>query len=326
FKLQLQGMATVRSVTASNALPSKGYDSYYNNMSVAGITRPKAVEGRINGTGEARVDVDFVPTFGLRLVAGRNFSKDLASDRNSVILNEAAAKQLGFTDPSKAPGHVLQNHNQHWPIIGVLKNYHHDYLKQDYTPAIYRLDPSHTRYFSVKIAAGADPAGRIRETLAAVEKEWKAVYPGNPFEYFFLDDAFNEQYRADQQLAATTGLFAFLAIGVACLGLFGLVSFATAQRTKEVGIRKVLGARTGQLLFLLSKDFLGLILAANLIAWPLTYWGTRKWLDNYAFKIPVTPVLFVLPTLAVLGIAVLTIVLHVRKAARRNPVESLRYE
>ena len=108
--------------------------------------------------------------------------------------------------------------------------------------------------------------------------------------------------------------------------MFGLISFATAQRTNEVGIRKVLGAQTAQLLFLLSKDFLGLILVANLIAWPLTWWGTKEWLENYAFKIPLTPVLFVLPTLAVLVVAVLTIVLHTHKAARTNPVESLRYE
>ncbi len=327
FKTQLQGVATVRSVTASNALPSKGYGSYLNKMSVEGITPEKTADGKPKAMGEALVDVDFLPLFGLQLAAGRGFSKDLSSDLRSVILNEAAAKQLGFARPAQALGHVIKRRNQ--PpriIIGVLKNYHHDYLKQGYTPAIYRLDPTQTNFFSVKIAGGQDPATRIRETLTAVEKQWKTVYPGNPFEYFFLDDAFNQQYEADHQLASTIGLFAFLAIAVACLGLFGLVSFATAQRTKEVGIRKVLGARTAQLLFLLSKDFLGLILVANLIAWPLTYWGTQQWLDNYAFKISITPVLFVLPTLAVLGIAVLTIVLHVGKAARRNPVESLRYE
>jgi putative ABC transport system permease protein len=327
FKTQLQGVATVRSVTASNALPSKGYGGYYNNMSVEGITPEKTVDGKPKAIGEARVDVDFLQLFGLRLAAGRGFSKDLSSDLRSVVLNEAAAKQLGFARPAQALGHVIKGRNQPpLTIIGVLKNYHHDYLKQGYAPAIYRLDPTRTNFFSVKIAGGPDPATRIRETLAAVEKQWKAVYPGNPFEYFFLDDAFNQQYEADRQLASTVGLFAFLAIGVACLGLFGLVSFATTQRTKEIGVRKILGAHTWHILVLLSKDFMGLILVANLIAWPLAYWGMSAWLENYAFKIPITPLLFVLPTLAVLGVAVLTIVLHTRKAARANPVESLRYE
>ncbi len=334
FKMQLQGIASAQHITSSSAIPSKGYGNYFNNLSVEGIT-PKPGKTR---TGEARsyglieVDADFIQTFGLRLVAGRNFSEKLASDAQSVILNEAAAKQLGFTRSQQALGHLLKRGEEQLTIIGVIKNYHHNYLKEDYSPAVYLLDPTRANYYSIKIAGGPvaangpATANRIHETISAIERQWKTVYPGNPFDYFFLDDAFNAQYQADRQLGSTIGLFAFLAILVACLGLFGLVSFTTSQRTKEVGIRKVLGAHAWQILLLLSKDFMGLILVANLIAWPLAYWGMEKWLASYAFKIPVTPGLFVLPTLAVLLVAVLTIVVHTRRAARSNPVDSLRYE
>ena len=178
----------------------------------------------------------------------------------------------------------------------------------------------------MKINTGERPTERIEETLAKVEAQWKRIYPGNPFAYFFLDESFQAQYRADQQLGRTVALFAFLTIFVACLGLFGLASFTTTQRTKEIGIRKVLGATLSNVLFLLSEDFLKLVLLANLLAWPLAYWGIRKWLEDYAFDFQVNAWLFIVPAVVVLLIALLTVGYQTWRASRQNPVKALRYE
>jgi putative ABC transport system permease protein len=166
----------------------------------------------------------------------------------------------------------------------------------------------------------------LSRVIDLVRAQWEAAFPGNPFEYFFLDDYFNAQYQSDRRFGWVFTLFSGLAILIACLGLFGLSLFSAVQRTKEVGIRKVHGATTGRLLVLLSGDFVRLVLAANLIAWPLAYLGLREWLGNYAFRIDLSPWLFVLPSLLVLAVALLTVSVQTLKAARSRPAEALRTE
>jgi putative ABC transport system permease protein len=322
FKQALQQMGTVRSVTASSALPSKSFNSWsYTSL----VGAPPAADTKPHTYAIMSVDANFFGTLELRLLAGRIFSDQFATDQETVILNEEAARKLGFTNPAQAIGRQIDL-GQKRTIIGVIKNYHHDGLKNDYFQTLFLLDPTPSNYFSLKIATGNQPARQIAQTLAAVEKQWKRIYPGNPFSYFFLNESFDAQYRADQQLGRTVALFAFLTILVACLGLFGLASFTTAQRTKEIGIRKALGASLSSILLLLSKDYVKLVLLASLLALPLAYWSINKWLENYAFDFHVSPWLFILPAAAVLVVALLTVSYRTLKAARQNPVEALRYE
>ncbi len=321
FKQALQQTGTIRGVTASSAVPSKGFHSWSYTSVVGDAPAANAKDTYAL----VRVDAHFFRTLGLRLLAGRTFSEQRATDRDAAVLNEEAARKLGFANPARAIGRQIDLDKKR-TIIGVIKNYHHDGLKNDYFQTIFMLDPAPGQYFTLKIDAGNQPARQIARTLAAVEKQWKRTYPGNPFTYFFLNESFDAQYRADRQLGQTVALFAFLTILVACLGLFGLASFTALQRTKEIGIRKALGASLSSILLLLSKDYVKLVLLANLLAWPLAYWSIREWLENYPFDFPVSPWLFVLPAAGVLGVALLTVSYRTLKAARQNPVKALRYE
>jgi putative ABC transport system permease protein len=182
-------------------------------------------------------------------------------------------------------------------------------------------DNSQWGYYSLMINGGD-----VRATVAAVEREYKAVFPGNPFKYFFLDEHFNELYKADRQFGQVFSLFAALAILVACLGLFGLASFTAAQRTKEIGVRKVMGASVAQIVQLLYRDFVKLVLLANVVALPLAYLGLRKWLENYPFSTTLQWWMLAVPGVAVLGVALLTVSIQSIRAALANPADSLRSE
>jgi putative ABC transport system permease protein len=306
-------------------VPARGFSRFYNKVSVEGMPATEQ-PAEANGYAVLTVDTDFLDVYAIPVVAGRNFSKDLTTDATAAILNQQAAQQLGFTQAGQAIGQQLRIGQRTFTITGVIKNYHHDYLKNQFSPVILRLDPSRTEFFSLKVNTGTDPGNQLADALSTIRQQWKQIYPGNPFDYFFLDEAFNEQYLTDQQLGSIIASFASLAIFVAYLGLFGLASFTTARRTKEIGVRKVLGANQVNILILLNKDLIKLIGVANIIAWPLAWWGMHKWLDNYAFPIALSPWLFILPSLLVLIIALLTVSLQTLKAARTNPVDALRSE
>jgi putative ABC transport system permease protein len=237
-----------------------------------------------------------------------------------------ATNLLGFAKPADAINQILYNGNtKEGIIVGVVQNYHHESLKSN-VEAMVVFPTEWANYFTLRLTGGDKPAHSIQETIEKAKQNYEAFFPGNPFDYFFLDDFFNQKYQADQQFGKVFGLFAALAILVACLGLFGLASFTITQRTKEIGIRKVLGASESNILFLLSKDFATLILLSNLIAWPMAYWGINQWLQNYPYRIGLSPWLFIIPALIVLAIALLTISVQTIRTARSNPVKSLRYE
>jgi putative ABC transport system permease protein len=206
--------------------------------------------------------------------------------------------------------------------VGVVTNHHQESLREDYDAYIYRFIPESDNYYSLKIHPGAD----INNIIKTAEAKWASFFPGNPFEFFFLDDHFEAQYKADKQFGRTFGLFAVLAIIIACLGLFGLASFVTTQRTKEIGIRKVSGAGIFAILLLLTKDFIKPILISYAIAIPVTYYILIKWLQNYAFKTDINAWMFILPALLILVIAILTISTQTIRAASANPVKNLRTE
>ncbi len=276
------------------------------------------------------VDPDFLATFGLQLAAGRNLAKEIATDSTQAfLLNEAAAQALHWSSPlgkiitaefsTGQPS--LPFEKRHGQVIGVVKDFHFESLHHEVRPIIFMIKPYWYFYISVKLRPE-----NISETLAGLERSWQRFCPESPFEYFFIDDTFDRLYRTEESWGRAIGFFALLSILIACLGLLGLAAFTAEQRTKEIGIRKVLGASVTAIAGLLSKDFVKLVLAANLIAWPFAYFAMNKWLQDFAYRIEIDWLVFALAGGIALIIALLTVSTQAVKAALANPVESLRYE
>ncbi|GAA4447024.1 ABC transporter permease [Nibrella saemangeumensis] len=316
FKEELFRQPSIRHIAASTVVPGQASDWNAGGIRLKGTAEGDGKQYRIIG-----VDYDFLKTYDLKLLAGRNFAKEFGTDPKAVVFNKMAAQHLGFAQPEQAVGKEINFWGEIFTIVGVTDNFHQQSLRDAYEPLILRLIPDVRGYFSVKMAAGD-----IRSTIDKVRDEWNRFFPGNPFEYTFLDDRFNEQYRADQRFGQVFGLFTGLAILVACLGLFGLASFTTVQRTKEIGIRKVLGASIPEILRLLYKEFAQLVLIAFLVATPIAWYAVSQWLQGYAFRITPNWEVFVLPFAVVLLIALLTVSFQTLKAALMNPVKSLRTE
>jgi putative ABC transport system permease protein len=319
FKKKTDQLAAVGQVASVSSIP--GVDIGFGTSDVKVVNRD-AQAG--NTYSFVEVDPHFMEVLQLRLAAGRPFNKNLTTDNETIMLNEAAARQLGFTRPEEALGQMVHTDDFDWTrkVVGVIKNYHQESLKKTYRPIIYLYNPQHIHDYIVVKLNGSD----ISKAISSVQSSYNQVFPGIPFNYSFLDQQFNQQYRADQQFGRVFGLFAGLAVFVACLGLFGLSLFATSQRTKEIGVRKVMGASVSSLLLLLSKDFIRLVVLAALISVPIAALAVRHWLREYAFRIDLSLWFFILPALLVLIIALLTVSIQTLRAARLNPVDSLRYE
>jgi putative ABC transport system permease protein len=269
-----------------------------------------------------RVDTDFVRLFGLRLLAGYNFN-GRSDDRNAVILNEEASKTLHFAGPGDAVGKFLRWNGRLIRIIGVVNNFHQESFHKSIEPIVLYTSAfdQGIKYFSIKLEGGSHDGA-----LPFVEKAYRATFPGQPFDYFFLDDFFDKQYQSDVQVGKLIFSFAFLAILIAALGLYSLVSYVAAKRTKEIGIRKVVGASVSDIVTLLMKDFIKWVLIADLIAWPVAYYFMSKWLQDFAYRIELDWRVFILAGAIALLIALATLSYHAIKAATANPVEALRYE
>jgi putative ABC transport system permease protein len=244
----------------------------------------------------------------------------LGLEGDKIILNEKAAQALGFSSPLAAVGQTIQ-WGRNFKVAGVVKDYHHYSLHQPIDPVIF-LPAVNGTNFSLQVTTTGD----LPQKLATIEKLYRQLFPGNPFEYYFADEYFNRQYQADRQFGYVSMAFTGLAIFIACLGLFGLAAFTAQQRTKEIGIRKVLGATVANITLLLSKDFLKLVLLANILAWPAAWWVTHQWLQNFAYRMDLNPWLFVLAGSITLLIALLTVSYQAVKASLTNPVKSLRTE
>ncbi|MCG3118993.1 MAG: hypothetical protein ALAOOOJD_01316 [bacterium] len=267
------------------------------------------------------IDYDFVPAYNLELKAGRNFSEDFATDNKAALLNEVAMKQLGFESSESAINQKIRRGRDTLTVIGVTANFHQQGLQKAIAPVIMLLRPNIRGYYSAKIQTGD-----VRGTLAALQKVWDKHFPADPFNFFFLDELFDQQYRADMIFGKVFGAFAFLAVLIACFGLLGLSAYNVVQRTKEIGVRKVLGASVASIAGLLSKDFVKLVLVANLVAWPAAYFAMNRWLQDFAYRVNIAWWVFVLAGGVALLIALLTVSLQAIKAALANPVEALRYE
>jgi len=268
------------------------------------------------------VDENFFDFYGIPIVQGRNFSKEFGTDKGiSYILNEKAVKDIGWSDPIGKRFSVDRNMKAAGPVIGIVKDFH-------YQPLHLQIQPLHIRYLdepwgwlSVRISPQSIPA-----TLGFLQKKWSELAPKYPFEYSFLDERLDRLYNSEQKLGLSFNGFAFLAILIACLGLYGLASFVAERRTKEIGIRKVMGASIPNVLFLLSKDFMKWVLLANLIAWPVAYYAMTKWLQNFAYHVPLSLWIFLLSGALAFFVAFIVVCSKSLRAAVTNPVDSLRYE
>lgn len=330
FREALLQNPQITGVTASNQLPSS--IGMYNNVTWDGAQEEEQIELIFN-----EVDYDFLDTYEIELLQGRNFSRDFPSDfrfarqdgrtlddAGAVILNEEAVRRFGWEDPiGKRVIQVFGEQKLTFTVVGVIKNFHFSSLRNPIMPMNFFTREGGYRLISVKLQT-KDVVG----TLKYIEDTWNMLSPEYPFEHFFLDTVFERRYQSEERLRQLFGYFSLLAIFIACLGLFGLASFAAERRTKEIGIRKVMGATSSSVVVLLSKEFTRLVLAANLIAWPVAYLALQSWLKGYASRIEISRnfVFFLLASVATLFIAWLTVGFQAVKAARANPADSLRYE
>jgi putative ABC transport system permease protein len=267
-------------------------------------------------------DWDYIRQFGIRIVAGRSFSRDFQTDTTkAMLINEAAAKMFGYSSPAQAVGRRFSQFGREGQIIGVMKDFHFRSLQQQIQPLTLRIEPQACYLVAVKMATNQLPA-----TMAAIEARWKQIVPYRPLLYYFLDEYFDKQYRADQSFGRLFLYFTILAICISCMGLLGLSAYSTVQRTKEVAVRKVMGASVAGIVRLLSRDFLKLVVISFVIATPLTWWLMQRWLMDFAYRIRISWVDFAVAGVLAVTIALLTIGGNAVKAAMTNPAESLRSE
>ncbi|MDQ4139337.1 MAG: ABC transporter permease [Bacteroidota bacterium] len=266
------------------------------------------------------VDHDFLDLMGIKLIKGRNFLKDSPADvKGAYIINEAAAHELGWTDPVGKK--LVMGDYDSSTVVGLVKDFHYTSLHHKIEPLIIALSPTPPAYLLVRLKPDHLP-----RTVRTVESIWKTFDPKHPMEYFFLDDNFAKQYRSEEKMLTVFGYFALLTILIACLGLFGLTSFTAEQRTKEIGIRKVLGSSVTDIVILLSKDFALLVLIAIILACPVAWYSMHYWLQDFAYQLPIKWWVFGLAGVAALVIAMLTVSFQAAKAAWLNPVKALRSE
>ncbi|MGV3558646.1 ABC transporter permease [Larkinella arboricola] len=313
---QMATLPGVQAVTVSSHLPGGGSMGAYTEI------ENKMGEMQAANMGLYSVDFDFLPQYGVKVVAGRVFSPKFSTDSTqALVINEAAARALGYHSPDQIIGKRFSQWGRKGQIIGVVKDFHTSSLRERIEPLTLRIEPSDFSLFSLKVK-GAD----VTETIRALERFWKTAVPQRPFDYYFLDQAFDKQYRAEERFGKLFLYFSGLAIFIACLGLFGLTSYTTVQRTKEIGVRKVLGASVPSIVLLLSKDFLKLVLIAVILAAPVAWWAMDTWLRDFAYRINVEWWILVLAGVLAIAIAFLTVSFQSIKAALTNPVKSLRTE
>jgi len=319
FKEELKQIAHVKGAATSWNTPGGDIGRSFNVRQADSATTAKFTMRH------TAVDYDFLGVYGIKLIAGRNFQPSdhdpVGKKLQNILINASAAKLLGFASPGAAVGRDIMRGDRKWTVIGVVGDYHQKSLRYPMEPMLFWPFYSTNSEISVKITPGDMP-----NTIAQIKKKYEAFFPGNLFDYSFLDERFNRQYENERLFSKAFGIFAALAIFVACLGLFGLAMFSTIQRTKEIGVRKVLGASVSNILLLLSKDFVKLVLIASVIAFPVAWWVMNKWLQDFSYRISINWWIFLIAGAGALLVALATVSFQAIKAAIANPVKSLRTE
>lgn len=319
FKEEIKKIPGVKGTATSWRVPGVELGRTFN------VRRAGAGEDERHTMRHVGVDYEYMNLYGVKVVAGRDFTPldhnpDFGKLRNTII-NESAAKLFGFESPQAAIGQSITRGTRKWDIIGVVADYHQKSLRYALEPILFVPAYSTNSSISVKV----DPK-QVSDILFAMKAKYASFYPGNLFDYYFLDEKFNKQYSNERLFEKVFGIFTALAIFVACLGLFGLTMFATIQRTKEIGVRKVLGASVSNIVYLLSKDFIKLVGIACIIAFPIAWWVMSNWLRDFSYRIPMSMWVFLAAGGFALVIALVTISFQAIKAALTNPVKSLRTE
>jgi putative ABC transport system permease protein len=313
FKDKVQQVAAVKSVSAASTIPGTGHGALTMNVSQSGGSEIKVINTFFT-------DEKYMETLGLVLAQGRFFSKEFSTDpQQAFVINEAAAKFLGWDEPLDKK--IVSPLGQDGKVIGVLKDFNYKSLHSLIEPLIIMNTPTSQGYLLVRLET-AD----VHASVDHISNIWKEFDSAHPYEYFFLDEKFQSQYLKEERLTTMFSWFSALAILISCLGLIGLAMFTNELKTKEIAIRKTLGANNTQILVLLSKNFLFLILLANIIAWPLSYFGVMDWLNAFAYQMPLNVFPFVLALLITFGIAICTISWFAIKAARQSIVPALKIE
>jgi putative ABC transport system permease protein len=316
MKQAVTGMPHVTATSLSGSVPGGGNPGAYSE-----IENTKGAM-QIANLDLYFVDFDYIPLFNMQMAAGRPFSRDFMTDTTqAMVMNEAAIKMFGYRTAEEAIGKKFKQWGREGKIIGVIKDFHFRSLQQPIKPLSMRIEPNNFNLLSVRLNT-AD----VKPTLAALEKQWKTLIPNRPFSFYFMDEFYDRQYRAEERFGNLFMDFSILAIFISCLGLLGLASYSTMQRTKEIGIRKVMGASVTNIIQLLSKDFLTLVLISFFIAAPLSWYFMHKWLSDFAYQTDISWWIFAISGLLALLIALFTISFLSVKAAVTNPVKSLRTE
>ncbi len=325
FKSELKRSPDVRSVTSGYGLPGDQFAGETVKIPGPGGEKEQATSLFIG-------DHDYVKTLGLKLIAGRDFSREMATDvREGFIINETAVKEFGFGTPDKALGQRI-NWGEWQPadttdpvkrgkVIGVVQDFHYKSLHEKVTAAVIQLYPTENFKVAVKIRGT-----NVSNTLAFIQATWNKFSPGYPIDYKFMDETYATMYKAEEKLASLIWIFTIMAIVVGCMGLFGLAAFSAEQRTKEIGIRKVLGANVLNIVGLLSKNFVLLVVLSSLIAFPIAWYAMNNWLEDFSYRVNIGWWVFAIAGLAALLVALLTVSFQAIKAAVANPVKSLRTE
>jgi putative ABC transport system permease protein len=304
--------------TVSSSVPGDKSDSGYymttKKEDFKGASRLKVIT----------MDYDFIPEYGIQMVAGRSFQREMGNDETgSYLINMAGVKELGFNSPEEAINKYYQAHYHRMTkrIIGVTDDFHYRGMQEVVEPLVMDIENSLMNTLTLSITIE-----NMDGLMAFVKNKWNEHFPGVPFEYSFLDDDFDREYRYEKQMGRLLSIITTLGLIIACLGLFGLASFVTQRRQKEIGIRKVLGASISDIVILLSKKFVVLILMSVLIASPLAWYSMHKWLQDFAYRIDLNLIVFVIAAVAAWVIAILTVSFQAIRAASASPVNSLRNE
>lgn len=325
FKNELRNTGGVIDLTSGYGLPG---DMFAGD----GVSLPTKEGEQEYGANVFIGDYDYVKTLGLRIIAGRDFSRNMATDeKEAFLINETAVKEWGFGSPEKAIGQPI--HWNEWAptdtsqpvkkgkVIGVVQDFHYKSLHEKVSASVIQLYPQIAYALAAKLKTA-----NLKQTLTDIQNKWAQFVPAYPFEYTFMDESYGKMYNSEEKLSNLLWIFTLVAIFIGCMGLFGLAAFSAEQRTKEIGIRKVLGAGVFNLVGLLSKKFLLLVLVASAIAFPVAWWGMYKWLQDFPYRIDISWWIFGIAIIAALLIAFITVSFQAIKAALANPVKSLRTE
>jgi putative ABC transport system permease protein len=317
FKDRLKQRSGILGVSAAGSIPGRGTPNW--GIGVQGVADDRPLNMNF-----LTCDHDFTNVLNIQMVEGRFFSREYPSDVDAVVINQKAAEYFGIPDPVGKKLRIWWT-QKNLTIIGVMDNIHFESLHRDVRSMGYVLPEAigskRRPFLFVKV-----DSLRTYEVLSFIRETWESVSAGLPLEFSFVDDRINGLYQNDNRAGRIVTLFSFLAIFVSCLGLFGLSAFITERRTKEIGVRKVLGARLPQIVWLLSGQFVKWVVVANLIAWPVGYWVMNRWLQGFAFRTGLSAPVFLASGLAVLTVAAVTVCSQAIKAARSNPAQSLKYE